>query len=61
MNSKKKSILEQLQEIAVTYCNKMGYKFIFANENKFGFEDANGNLWTLTYFELEEKLKQNAI
>lgn len=47
---------EELIEIAKAYCNKMGYTFIFANENKFGFEDKNGNLWTLDYFELAEKL-----
>ena len=35
----------------------MNYTFIFANEQKFGFEDKKGNLWTLTYFELYEKLR----
>ncbi len=50
--------LEELKEIAKTYCKKMGYEYIFANEYKFGFQDKNGGLWTLTYFELEEKLKE---
>lgn len=50
--------LEELREVAKAYCKKMGYEFIFANEYKFGFEDKNGGLWTLSYFELEEKLKE---
>ena len=50
--------LGELREVAKTYCRKMGYKFIFANEYKFGFEDENGNLWTLTYFDLAEKLQE---
>lgn len=49
---------EQLTEVAKAYCKKMGYTFIFANENKFGFEDKQGGLWTLDYFELVEKLKE---
>lgn len=48
----------ELTMIAKAYCKKMGYTFIFANEDKFGFEDKNGGLWTLTYFELENKLKE---
>ena len=50
--------LEELKEIAKAYCKKMGYEYIFAIEYKFGFQDKNGGLWTLTYFELEEKLKE---
>ena len=50
--------LGELKEIAKAYCKKMGYEFIFANEYKFGFEDKNGGLWTLSYFELKEKLKE---
>ena len=50
--------LGELREVAKAYCKKMGYTFIFANEYKFGFEDKNGGLWTLSYFELEEKLKE---
>lgn len=50
--------LGELKEIAKAYCKKMGYEFIFANKYKFGFEDKNGGLWTLSYFELEEKLKE---
>ena len=50
--------LEELQEIAKAYCKKMGYTYIFANEYKFGFEDKQGGLWTLSYLELEEKLKE---
>ena len=50
--------LGELKEIAKAYCKKMGYEYIFANEYKFGFQDKNGGLWTLTYFELEEKLKE---
>ena len=53
----KYATLGELREIAKAYCKKMGYTFIFANEYKFGFEDKNGGLWTLSYFELEEKLK----
>lgn len=49
--------LWELKAVAKKYCEKMGYTFIFANEDKFGFEDKNGNLWTLTYFELERKLR----
>ena len=47
--------LEELKEIAKAYCKKMGYEYIFANEYKFGFQDKDGGL---TYFELEEKLKE---
>lgn len=50
--------LEELKAIAKAYCKKMNYTFIFANEYKFGFEDKNKNLWTLTYYELAEKLKE---
>ena len=50
--------LEELKAVAKAYCKKIGYEFIFANEYKFGFMDKNENLWTLTYFELEEKLKE---
>jgi len=50
--------LGELREVAKAYCKKMGYEFIFANEYKFGFADKNENLWTLSYFELEEKLKE---
>ena len=50
--------LGELKEIAKAYCKKMSYEYIFANEYKFGFQDKNGGLWTLTYFELEEKLKE---
>lgn len=50
--------LGELREVAKAYCKKMGYKLIFANEYKFGFEDKSGGLWTLSYFELEEKLKE---
>ena len=49
--------LEELKEVAKVYCKKMNYTYIFANEYKFGFEDTNGNLWTMTYFELAEQLK----
>ena len=50
--------LGELREVAIAYCIKMGYEFIFAHEYKFGFADKNENLWTLSYFELEEKLKE---
>lgn len=50
--------LNELKEIAKAYCKKMGYEYIFANEYKFGFMDKNEQLWTLDYFELEEKLKK---
>ncbi len=50
--------LGELKEIAKAYCKKMGYEYIFANEDKFGFMDKNEQLWTLDYFELEEKLKK---
>ena len=54
----KYATLKELQEVAKAFCKKFGYTFIFANEDKFGFEDQNGNLWTLSYFELYEKLKE---
>ena len=47
----------ELTQVAKAYCDKMGYKFIFANEYKFGFETKSGELYTLTYFDLEDKLK----
>lgn len=50
--------LEELREVAKAFCKKMNYEYIFANENKFGFEDNNGNLWTMNYFELAEALKE---
>jgi len=50
--------LKELTDIAKAYCKKMNYKFIFANEYKFGFETKNGELYTLTYFDLEDKLKE---
>lgn len=50
---------EELEEVAKAYCEKMGYTFIFANEDKFGFETKDGQLWTLDYFELADKLKEN--
>jgi hypothetical protein len=53
-----KTKLEQLQEIAREYCRQMGYTYIFANEYKFGFETKQGGLWTMTYDELAEKLKE---
>lgn len=52
---------DQLTMIAKAYCNKMGYTFIFANEYKFGFETKNGELYTLTYFDLEQKLKEQSL
>ena len=50
--------LEELIEVAKAYCKKMGYTYIFANEYKFGFETKEGSLFTLTYFDLYEKLKE---
>ncbi len=50
--------LEELQEIAKAFCEKMGYKYIFANENKIGFEYKNGSLWTMSYLEMAERLKE---
>lgn len=50
--------IDELKQIARAYCKKMGYTYIFANDYKFGFEDKNGQLWTLTYFELADKLKE---
>lgn len=54
----KYATLGELKEIAKAYCKKMGYEYIFANEYKFGFMDKNEQLWTLDYFELENKLKK---
>lgn len=54
----KYATLNELKEIAKAYCKKMGYEYIFANEYKFGFMDKNEQLWTLDYFELENKLKE---
>lgn len=48
---------KELEEIAKAYCKKMNYEFIFANDFKFGFEDKQGGLWTMTYLELADKLK----
>ena len=53
----KKATIIELTQVAKAYCEKMGYTFIFANEYKFGFETKSGELYTLTYFDLEEKLK----
>ena len=53
----KYATLNELKQIAKAYCKKMGYTYIFANEYKFGFEDKNGSLWTLSYFELEDILR----
>jgi len=53
-------MLEELEEIAKAYCKKMGYDFIFANEYKFGFQDKQEGLWTMTYTELAEKLKKGS-
>ena len=50
--------IEELEKIAKAYCKKMGYEFIFANEYKFGFQTKYGGLFTLNYFELEQKLKE---
>lgn len=50
--------LDELKAVAKAYCKKNGYTFIFANEYKFGFETKNGGLFTLTYFELADKLKE---
>lgn len=47
---------KELKMIAEKYCNQMGYEFIFANDYKFGFEDKHGQLWTMTYLELADKL-----
>jgi len=49
---------EELTQVAKAYCKKMGYEFIFANEYKFGFQTKDGQLWTLDYFGLAEKLKE---
>lgn len=49
--------LEDLQAVAKAYCKKMGYEYIFANDYKFGFQCKDGSLWTMTYYELESKLK----
>lgn len=54
----KKTYKEEVTEIAKAYCKKMGYKFIFANEDKFGFQTKDGQFWTLDYFGLADKLKQ---
>ena len=54
----KYATLGELKEVAKAYCKKMGYTYIFANEYKFGFEDKNGSLWTMTYFDLAERLKK---
>lgn len=50
--------LNDLKQVAKAFCNKMGYTYIFANEYKFGYEDKSGNLWTMSYFELEDFLKE---
>ena len=50
--------LDELKAIAKEYCKQMNYEFIFANEYKFGFQDSKGGLWTMSYTELVEKLKE---
>lgn len=50
--------LNELKEVAKAFCKKFGYTYIFANEYKFGYEDKNENLWTMSYFELEDFLKE---
>lgn len=50
--------IDELKAVAREYCRQKGYEFIFANEYKFGFQDKNEQLWTMTYFELESKLKE---
>ena len=47
---------EELEEVAKAYCEKMGYKFIFANGSKFGFETEDEQLFTIDYFELYDLL-----
>lgn len=47
---------KELEEVAKAYCKKMGYKFIFANEDKFGFETKDEQLFTIDYFELYDLL-----
>lgn len=54
----KVATVEELTQVAKAYCKKMGYEFIFANEYKFGFQDKNEQLWTLTYFELADILQE---
>lgn len=49
--------LYDLKQVAKAFCKKFGYTYIFANEYKFGYEDAKGGLWTMSYFELEDYLK----
>ena len=56
----KYATLQELKEVAKAFCKKMGYEFIFANEYKFGFQDKNEQLWTMSYFELEEALKKES-
>lgn len=55
----KYATLQELTEIAKAYCKKRGYTFIFANEDKFGFETKDGGLFTLSYMGLYEKLKES--
>lgn len=50
--------LDELKAIAKEYCKQMGYEYIFANEYKFGFQDKSGGMWTLTYQELANLLKE---
>lgn len=57
---------KELEEIAKRYCEIKGYTFIFANEYKFGFQDENEQLFTISYYELynilyEEKEKNKNI
>ncbi|MBO7614817.1 MAG: hypothetical protein J6T15_03880 [Bacilli bacterium] len=53
----KKTYKEEVIEIAKAFCKKYDYEFIFANEDKFGFQTKDGSLWTMNYFELEDILK----
>ena len=49
---------EELTQVAKKYCEREGYEFLFANEEKFGFQDKNGQLWTLDYFGLYDILRK---
>ena len=57
----KKTYKEEVTEIAKAYCKKMGYEFIFANEDKFGFQTKDEQLWTMDYYELADALKHEDI
>ena len=54
----KEHMLDELKRIGRAYCEKNGWKFIFANEDKLGFEDKDEQLYTITWHEMHDMIKE---